>query len=116
MRVRAAIFLLLLVLWTVALLSPVPQASAVKTLGGPSWVFLIGKGLHVSVYAILAMIGFRLGPRWWITPATLLVHAGLTELLQPMFDRGGSLRDVGLDAAGIALGTGLLSAIRRPRE
>jgi VanZ family protein len=100
-------FILFLVAWTCALWSPVPQESARNTLGSDWHVFLFGKGLHVSVYAFLTILGGtvrKFGTRWlWVLPG-LVAHAGLTELIQPYVGRTGSLRDVGLDTLGIAIG------------
>ena len=109
-------FILFLVAWTCALWSPVPQESARDTLGSDWHVFLFGKGLHVSVYAFLTVLGGtvrRFGNRWvWVLP-TLIAHAGLTELVQPYVGRTGSLRDVGLDTIGVVIGGLIVWALRR---
>lgn len=98
----------LLIAWTWLLLMPIPEPA--KRLGGPDLTFWLGKGLHVGMYAVLAvltwMLPVREGARWVIT-ALLLAHGGLTEFLQQFVGRGSSWMDWCRDAAGIALGTAL---------
>jgi hypothetical protein len=70
--------------------------------------FYFSKGLHVTGYAVLTVLSAWLGVsgRWrWLLLAFLSAHALGTELLQNLEpSRHPSLRDVGLDHVGIALG------------
>jgi VanZ family protein len=110
------VFLLFLVAWTCALWSPVPHESARDTLGSDWHVFLFAKGLHVSAYAFLTILGGtirKFGTRWpWVLPA-LVAHGALIELIQPYVGRFGSLRDVGLDTLGVAIGGLITLVVRR---
>ena len=99
-------FVLLLVAWTIALLSPVPQA-AKEVLGGERAAFWFGKCLHVGTYAFLTIMGgtLRLSRRWrFVLLGLLSLHAFATEFFQQFVGRGASCRDVGLDHIGILLG------------
>jgi VanZ family protein len=99
-------FALLLVAWTVALLSPVPQA-AKEALGGEQAAFWFGKCLHIGTYAFLTIMGgtLRLSRRWrFVLLGLLSLHAFATEFFQQFVGRGASWRDVGLDHIGILLG------------
>ena len=104
---HAAAFFTLVVLWTVALLLPVPKESARRVLGGEHEVFLFGKTIHVSVYAFLTVLGGSMTltrtQRWWIL-GLLSFHGFATEYFQQFVNRGASWRDVGLDHIGIVLG------------
>ena len=105
--VHAAVFVAFLTAWTIALLSPVPQQSAQHWLGGPFWVFVFGKGLHISAYAFLTVLGGTLplpNGRWAWVPAGLVAHGGVTEFFQQFTGRTARLEDVGLDAIGVAVG------------
>jgi VanZ family protein len=105
-RLHCLAFALLLVAWTVALLSPVPQA-AKEALGGERGAFWFGKCLHVGTYAFLAIFGgtLRLSRRWrFVLLGVLSLHAFATEFFQEFVGRGASWRDVGLDHVGILLG------------
>jgi VanZ family protein len=99
-----ALWLALLGLWTYGLLSP----SAPEELGEyvPEGLhFYAGKGLHVFAYAVLAFGAAWLPTPWrWATWVGLVLHAGLTEWLQPFVGRGGSVWDVLIDCGGITLG------------
>jgi VanZ family protein len=96
------------VAWTVALLVPIPSGAG----AGRHWLaehkFYLAKGLHVTAYAVLAVLsaGLRLPCRFrWIILFVIMVHATVTELLQQFVEtRTGLLSDVGLDHLGIALG------------
>jgi hypothetical protein len=105
---HTAVFAAFLTAWTIALLSPVPHQSAEHWLGGPLWVFVFGKGLHISAYAFLTVLGGTLPlPNWkwtWV-PAGLIVHGAVTEFFQQFAGRTARLEDVGLDAIGVAVGT-----------
>lgn len=103
-RLHLGFFIVAMIAWTVALLSPVPVKSAERALGGEFWVFVFGKGLHVGCYAVLTLIGGTIGRRWlWVFPL-MLAHGAATELIQPHVGRTGSFRDWGLDALGVAIG------------
>jgi VanZ family protein len=114
-RIHVAVFALFLLAWTIALWLPVPSESANKALGDPFWVFLFGKGLHITAYAFLAVLGSTIalfGQKWfWVLPC-LVLHGGLTEIIQPLVGRTGRIEDVGLDAIGIAIGGLLALAFR----
>ncbi len=73
--------------------------------------FPTAKTLHVSAYAGLGGLAAWLhlrGRRRWLLPGSLVLHAGLTELLQNLVPRRtGCWSDVGLDCAGLALGLAL---------
>jgi VanZ family protein len=106
-RTHFAVFCLCLALWTVALLVPVPKETASKALGGAEGVFLFGKTLHICAYAFLTLLGGTMSmtrrQRWGVL-GLMSFHGFATEFFQQFVNRGASLRDVGLDHAGIALG------------
>jgi VanZ family protein len=105
----------LLIAWTAALLTPIP-AAAVRALGGPAPSFWFAKTLHVSVYAMLAILAvlLPLSRNWRLVALALLaVHGCATEYLQQFVERTSSFRDVGLDCLGIILGTCLALGGRR---
>ena len=114
--VHLAVFLAALVAWTVALLSPVPQESARKVLGGQFGIFLFAKTVHVGAYAALTILGGSaglLGRRWvWLLPA-LVVHGAVTEYFQQFVGRGSRVEDVALDGLGVAVGGLVIWAGRR---
>ena len=116
--IHTAVFAAFLTAWTIALLSPVPSEQAERVFGGPWEVFLFGKGLHITAYAFLAVLGGtirRLERRWvWVLPG-LVVHGALTEFFQQFVGRGASVGDVGLDSIGIAIGGLLVWLLRRRR-
>jgi hypothetical protein len=105
--IHAAVFAAFLTAWTIALLSPVPHQSAERVLGGPFWVFVFGKGLHISAYAFLAVLGGTLPLRTWRWTwilVGLVAHWAVTEFFQQFVGRTARLEDVGLDAIGVAIG------------
>jgi hypothetical protein len=107
-RIHVAVFAAALTAWTVALLSPVPHESAKEVLGSDRTLFLFAKGLHVGVYAVLAILGGSVaafGRKWvWVLPA-LVAHGGVTEFIQQYVPgRTGRIEDVGIDSIGIAAG------------
>ena len=114
--IHTAVFAAFLTAWTIALLSPIPIEEAERTLGGPWEVFLFGKGLHISAYAFLTVLGGTIRwfeRRWlWVLPG-LVVHGALTEFFQQFTGRSARLEDVGLDSLGIAIGGFVVWAIRR---
>jgi hypothetical protein len=99
------------VAWTTALLVPSPiDAAAHPALQTEIRVF--AKSVHVSAYAVLAILtgwlGVR-GPVRWFLLAFLFAHTLGTEWLQHLMQLGrtASWGDVGLDHVGIALGLAL---------
>lgn len=120
---RAALFVALLGYWTYLLLKPQPVPESV--FDGFSWfekatlMFVLAKALHFGVFAFLAAFGGTLGVgRRWVCGG-LLLHATLTEVAQfygnLYFDthRHGCVRDVLIDAAGIAAGAWAVRRCRR---
>ena len=102
--------------WTVLLLSPrAPHAVAV-VVGDSEAHFWVSKAAHVCGYAVLSiLVGFLpVGKRsriaWWLF---LVFHGGMTEYIQQFVGRHASVRDVGLDLAGITLGLAVLWMGRR---
>lgn len=118
--IHLAAFALVLVAWTVALLSPVPHDSAKKVLGSEFGLFLFAKTVHVSAYAFLTVLGGTVaafGRRWWWVLPGLVAHGAVTEYFQQFVGRGSRVEDVGLDSIGIAVGglvTWAIRSIRRP--
>lgn len=112
-RLHLAIFLVGMVAWSVALLSPVPEEDAERVFGSRDGVFYFGKTLHVVAYLALTLFAgmmhyARHSAHWWAV--ALCVHGGLIEILQPHFGRGGKWADWGLDSIGIAGGFILVRA------
>src|SRR5262245_48924425 len=75
---------LVLAAWTAALLRPEPPraGAAVVPTSLRMWV---GKGLHVSAYAVLAFVPCRLTSSrraWWAVWLALVAHGALTEVGQ----------------------------------
>ncbi len=105
--IRWTMWLMLLAVWTVALEVPVPSGGQVIQ----TYRYLIAKGMHVFVYAVLTFTAgwLRVPERFrWLVMFCLMVHAAATELLQQALEqwchRSGSLADVGYDQIGIAIG------------
>ena len=101
---------LLLILWTIGLLRPEPiQLQHQLIPSSLGWI--IAKGLHLGVYALLALFASLLPS----SPSSklfcfiiLMVHAFATEFLQQWVkERTGSLSDVAIDLLGVALGLAL---------
>lgn len=107
---RWLIYLQALAAWTVGLLTPHPIRVGARVLP-PELRFWVAKALHVSAYAALAALlaWLPIRPRWrWLGLALLVLHGCATEYLQTFVEgRTGSLRDVGLDSLGLALGLAL---------
>jgi len=100
------VWICLLAAWTALLLIPVPS-EAVSAVGGAQASFWVSKFLHVSVYAVFALLiaWLPLARRWRIVLIVLLVmHGGTTEIAQQFVHRGSSWLDFGRDSLGIALG------------
>lgn len=111
-RVRRLLWLILLAAWTVALLVPLPARPPGFPTDLPDFKFYFSKALHLSVYALLAGLGgwLRLPRRYrWAFILILIGHGIATEFLQWLLPTGreGCVRDVGLDAVGVALGMAL---------
>jgi VanZ family protein len=98
-------WLMLLAAWTAGLLMPEPHRQAPQVLQEATRAYLFSKLLHVVVYAgLAATAGWLPGRAWWWI-GLLVVHAPLGEWLQSRVpSRTGTLTDVGIDLAGIALG------------
>jgi VanZ family protein len=101
---------LLLILWTIGLLRPEPiQLQHQLIPSSLGWI--IAKGLHLGVYALLAFFASLLpgSPSFkLICFIILMVHAFATEFLQQWVkERTGSLLDVAIDLLGVALGLGV---------
>lgn len=101
---------ILLVLWTIGLLRPEPIQMQ-HHLIHPSLGWIIAKGLHLAIYALLAFSASLLpaSPAFNLSCfIILLAHAFATEFLQQCVkERTGSLSDVVIDLCGVALGLGL---------
>jgi len=101
---------LILILWTIGLLRPEPIQLQHQLIPS-SLVWIIAKGLHLGVYALLALFASLLpsSPSFkLICFIILMVHAFATEFLQQWVkERTGSLSDVAIDLLGVALGLAL---------
>ncbi len=108
LKVRWLIWLAYLAAWSTALLVPLPDIGRTWTVNHISLKFLFAKAVHVGAYAVLAVLsGWLLVPTRfrWLLMFFLAAHATSTELLQRLVPgRTGTLTDVGIDLAGIALG------------
>jgi hypothetical protein len=105
--VYAVVFFVSLVLWTVALLIPLPNQSAKDVLGTWDAVFVVHKIVHVCAYSYLTVLAGLLtlsNRQRWAVLALLSFHGFATEFFQQFVNRGASWRDVGLDHIGILFG------------
>jgi len=105
-RARWIIVSAILLIWTVLLLVPIPDTGPIADLP-PIRREVIAKVVHVATYALLAILSgwLHVPVRWrWAVLFVLMVHGTVTELLQRLVNRGGSLTDVGWDNLGVALG------------
>lgn len=97
--------------WTAALLVPLPQQDWDLNSLRLNLKFLVAKGIHVSMYALLALLSGWLRVclrRRWLLMFFLMAHASVTELLQlVVIHRSGSLTDVLFNHLGIAMGVAL---------
>jgi len=104
---RWLLWCVFVVIWTTALLTTEPVHVAHAVLA-PRFIFPMSKMLHVSAYALLAILsGWVIVPvrRRWILLVFMSLHAFGTEFFQQFVpERGPSLRDVGIDHIGIAIG------------
>jgi hypothetical protein len=109
-RVRLVIWLLYALGWTIALLAPSPFPETASEIG-PVPSLLAGKALHLTAYALFALLTAWVSfPRSWRWPVLgfLLAHALLTEylqfVLQDWTQRTGNWRDASINVGGILLG------------
>jgi VanZ family protein len=106
-RLRRLIWSVYVLAWTTALLTPQPAEIADKLLGEED-AFYASKTLHVSAYAIMAIVSGWLGVRSAWRPvllAFLSFHALGTEFFQHFVPyRYPSWTDVGWDHIGILWG------------
>jgi VanZ family protein len=115
---RWSVWWLLLALLTYGLVSPQPPKVSAALLP-PGLTFGASKATHLFAYALLsglvpwlpASSRQRLG--LWLLLAT---HGALTEFIQLYVPgREGSLRDVGINLAGLCLGLALAQLVSRRR-
>jgi VanZ family protein len=113
---RWAVWIAFLVLWSTALLVPDPVGFLLRIKPDSLELtdlatFLMAKTLHVTAYAVAAILtGWLRAPgSWrWLLLAFWFLHAGATELGQRFVPgRTGSLRDVALDHLGLLIGLAL---------
>jgi hypothetical protein len=109
---RWVIWVAYVVAWTTALLmsNPVHMERDQRLLRDA--LFTFAKTVHVSAYAVFALLTCWLVATQWVRVAlfcVLLGHAVGTEILQDQmpFGRTGSPWDVALDVFGIVLGTAI---------
>jgi VanZ family protein len=106
--VRWLVWLVYVAAWTQALLTPIRLD---KVQASPELLFVLAKCLHVTAYAVLAILSGWLRVPWpfrWLLLAGLAAHGMATEFGQQFVaTRHPSVRDVGLDWLGLAIGIGL---------
>lgn len=107
-RMHLLAFLVGMVLWSVALLSPIPEEDAKRVLRSKDGIFYFGKTLHIVAYLFLTVFAgvmcyARHSWGWWAF--ALAIHGGLIELFQPHFGRTGRWEDWALDSIGVVLGS-----------
>ena len=106
---RWFLWILLLAVWTAALVMPVPAPEELP-LGEyiEPQKFLVAKTIHVAGYAFLTATSALVPmPRWgrWLVAALLIIHGAATEMIQSQLPyRDGSPRDAALNALGVVLG------------
>jgi hypothetical protein len=110
-RFRRWIWLIYVLSWTTALLVPNP-AHAGDNENLRLWLFLFAKAVHVSAYAMLAILTGWLRPTGllrWLLLGFLILHAAGTEYLQYVMDVGrtGCWSDVWLNLMSIGIGIGV---------
>jgi hypothetical protein len=98
--------------WTAALLVPVPVQPEPTGLKSPDVLFYFSKAVHLSAYAVFAVLSAWVGaplPYCRLLLASLFVHAAGTEILQALLPTGrhGCVSDFFLDSVGIAIGVAL---------
>lgn len=114
---RFVVFAAFLGLWTWKLLEPSPVPEALTAELGADWRFVLAKALHATAYAFLTVLAFALpvARRWhWLLVGLLALHGAATEIGQTFVpNRSGSVRDVFIDWAGVALGALACYWVRR---
>ncbi len=108
-------FVAVLGIWTYLLITPQPVPE--KLFDGVSWfdkemlIFLLAKATHLCVYAGFAFgVALLFRTNWcrWFVWLGLIVHGATTEtaqyLLRETHHRHGCIRDVLIDATGVAIG------------
>jgi VanZ family protein len=97
-------WLAVLALWTVGLVIPDPGGGS-DSAWRLSRYFLVSKGMHLGVYALLAAgAAFLPGRGYWLL-GLLALHAALTEVAQTFVPaRSGSIRDVLINLLGLLIG------------
>jgi VanZ family protein len=80
--------------------------------------FIADKGVHVTMFAVLAILLWQAIPRWRWKPAAILLAGGFvgscSELLQRLYpNRDPAIRDVLINIGGTALGIAICFAISR---
>lgn len=108
-------FVVVLGIWTYLLITPQPVPE--KLFDHLSWfdkemlIFLLAKATHLCVYAGFAVgVGLLFRTNWcrWFVWIGLIVHGASTEatqyLLRETHHRHGCIRDVLIDATGVAIG------------
>lgn len=107
---RWVIWLVFVAAWTYSLETPYPHVVQ-KHKEFDWYFFLFGKTVHVAAYACFAILSGWLHvprPYRWGLLLVMSAHAMGTEYLQQFTPtRYPSVKDVGLDHIGIALGTAL---------
>jgi len=107
-RRRWIVWSVYVVLWTIALVAPIPAPVTRTFQEVPLVKIALAKSLHFLAYALLAGLSawLRLSLRGRILLLFFVMfHASATELVQFLVGyRGGQVIDVVLDQAGILLG------------
>jgi len=101
-----ALWCLYAIAWTTALLATFPLKAKDTIIPG-EYFFSTGKAIHVSAYAVFALLTSRMpltaaGRRLMLQ--FVILHAPLTEFLQQFTGRTPALMDVGFDLLGVGLG------------
>jgi hypothetical protein len=100
---------LLVVIWTIMLLAPMPGEERWPLSLGPEHRYYLAKTAHVAVFAFLTVLAGCLAGRFsWrlLLLFFLMAHAAATEWAQSVlpFHRTGTVTDVVLDHCGIGVG------------
>jgi hypothetical protein len=108
-KTRWLVWLVYCTCWTTALIMPVPSHGSwhIRGFGDIDMRFVFAKAVHVSAYAIFAVLTGWLRvslPTRLVLLFVLMAHTALTEVIQDQVGRSGSEYDVALDQIGIGLG------------
>lgn len=106
-RWHASAYFILIILWTVALLSTIPTRQSQGWDWTPDARFYFSKLVHVCAYLVLTILGLTLftsKKSQLILLFFLCCHGAVTEYFQQFTGRTGSVRDVFLDYLGIITG------------